>query len=166
MCVLIVIIFLFIRHFLCKKVIGLQIAYLSRFSFLFIPFPEIGFSLSSSSYFFFDSPDLLAMPFIPGAVLTTEHIYKFIMDGPRVFALHDGSSECAISGFKHIRVCDPRLYTNLFLSSLQELRNIQLLSHQSAGAQLFRPCLEFAQMILSRFFRQFLFTVLGLLVIK
>jgi hypothetical protein len=161
MCVLIVIIFLFIRHFLCKKVIGLQIAYLSRFSFLFIPFPEIGFSLS-----FFDSPDLLAMPFIPGAVLTTEHIYKFIMDGPRVFALHGGSSECAISGFKHTRVCDPRLYTNLFLSSLQELRSTQLLSHQSVGAQLFRPCLEFAQMILLRFFRQFLFTVLGLLVIK
>jgi hypothetical protein len=42
MCALIVIIFLFIRHFLCKKVIGLQIAHLSRFSSLLIPFMEIG----------------------------------------------------------------------------------------------------------------------------
>jgi len=63
------------------------------------------------------------MLLISSAVLTTEHIHKFIMDGPGVFAPHGGSIECVISGFRHTRVCDPRLYANLFLSSLQKLRS-------------------------------------------
>jgi hypothetical protein len=113
----IIIVFLYIRTFLRWNVIGLQIAHLSRSSFLFIPFPEIEFFVS----FFLNSPDLLAILLIPGAVLSTEHIHKFIMDGPGVFAPHGGSIECVISDFRHTRVCDPRLYANLFLSSLQEL---------------------------------------------
>jgi hypothetical protein len=63
------------------------------------------------------------MLLIPGAVLMTEHIHKFTMDGPGVFAPRGGSIGCAISSFRHTRVCDPRPYANLFLSSLQELRS-------------------------------------------
>jgi hypothetical protein len=48
-------------------------------------------------------------------------------------------------------VCDPRLYANLFLSSLQELCSTQIFPQQLVGAQLFKPCLEFARMIPSRF---------------
>jgi hypothetical protein len=113
------------------------------------------------------------MFFIPGAVFTIEHIHKSIKDGfglevhhREASALHGGSIECAISGFRRTGVRVFWLHTNLFLSSLQELCGTQILPQRLVGAQLFRPCLEFAQMILSRFFRQFLFAVLGLLVIK
>jgi hypothetical protein len=98
----IIIVFLYIRTFLRWNVIGLESAHLNRSSFLFIPFHEIGFSLS----FFLNSPDLLAILLVPGAVLTTEHIHQFVMDGPGVFTLHDGFTKCAISGFRHTRVCD------------------------------------------------------------
>jgi hypothetical protein len=143
----IIIVFLYIRTFLRWNVIGLQIAHLSRSSFLFIPFPEIGFSLS----FFLNSLDLLAMLLIPGAVLTTEHIHKFIMDGPGVFALHGSSTECAIYGFRHIRVCDLRLYANLFLSSLQELCSTPISPRLFTRDQPFKPHLNFAQVNPSKF---------------
>jgi len=73
------------------------------------------------------------MFFIPGAVFTTEHIHKSIKDGPGAFALHGSSIECVISGFRQTRVCDPRLYANLFLSSLQELCSTQIFPQQLVG---------------------------------
>jgi hypothetical protein len=91
------------------------------------------------------------MFFIPGAVFMTEHIHKSIKDGPGAFTLHGSSIECVISGFRQTRVCDPRLYANLFLSSLQELCSTQIFPQQLVGAQLFKRCLEFARMIPSRF---------------
>jgi hypothetical protein len=68
------------------------------------------------------------MLLIPGAVLMPEHIHKFIKDGPglevpspEVLALHGGSVECVISGFRQAGVRVFRLYANLFLSNRQEL---------------------------------------------
>jgi hypothetical protein len=98
------------------------------------------------------------MFFIPGAVFTIEHIHKSIKDGfglevhrCEALALHGGSIECAISGFRRTRVRVFWLHTNLFLSSLQELCSTQIFPQRLVGAQLFKPRLEFARMILSRF---------------
>jgi hypothetical protein len=98
------------------------------------------------------------MLLIPGAVLTTEHIHKFIKDGhglevpsPEVFALHGGSVECMISGFRHTWVCVFRLYANLFLSNQQELGSAPILPQLLMRAQLFKPRLDFARMNPSKF---------------
>jgi hypothetical protein len=98
------------------------------------------------------------MFFIPGAVFTTEHIHKSIKDGfglevhrREASALHRGSIECAISGFRRTGVRVFWLHTNLFLSSLQELCSTQILPQRLVGAQLFKPRLEFARMIPLRF---------------
>jgi len=97
------------------------------------------------------------MFFIPGAVFTTEHIHKSLKDdfGLEVHCheasvLHGGSIGGAIYGFRRTGVRVFWLHTNLFLSSLQELRS-QLLPRRLVGAQLFKPRLEFARMIPSRF---------------
>jgi hypothetical protein len=98
------------------------------------------------------------MFFIPSVVFTTEYIHKFIKDGPglevpspEVFALHGGSVECAISGFRHARVCVFWFYANLFLSNLQEWCSIPILSPFLMRAQLFKPRLDFARMDPSKF---------------
>jgi hypothetical protein len=91
------------------------------------------------------------MFFIPGAVFTTEHIHKSIKDGHGIFARHAGSTEGVISGFRHTRVCDLRLYANLFLSSLQELCSAPILSRLLTRAQPFKPHLNFVRVNPSRF---------------
>lgn len=88
---------------------------------------------------------------LPGAALTAKHTHKFVKDGPGALDPHGGSTGCAISGFRHTRVHDPRRCANLFLSSLQELCGTQLLPQRLMGVHPFKSRLEFARMIPLRF---------------
>jgi hypothetical protein len=91
-------------------------------------------------------------------VFTTEHIHKFIKGGldlevpcPGVFAPHGSFTKCVISGFRHTRVCDFRLYANLFLSNLRESCNTPILPRLLTRVRPFKPRLDFARVNPSKF---------------
>jgi hypothetical protein len=107
---------------------------------------------------FLNSSNLPTMFFIPGVVFTTEHIHKFIKGGldlevpcPGVFAPHGSFIECVISSFRHTKVCDFRLYANLFLSNLRESCNTPILPRLLTRVRPFKPRLDFARVNPSKF---------------
>jgi hypothetical protein len=111
------------------------------------------------------------MFFIPGVVFTTEYIHKFIKDGPGlevpspgVFALHGGSVECVISGFRHTEVCLLALCQPVPVqpAGIVQHPNFAPTAHESSTIQaVLGLCTDGPFKI----FKQSVFVVLGLLVI-
>lgn len=92
-------------------------------SFFFLSSPKVRIS----HFFLFLKPFQPAIFLLTGTTFYVRHICKFVNGGPGSDVLGPGVSTfcvkpvgCAISCFRCTRVCNFWLYTNLFMSDMQE----------------------------------------------